>query len=145
MKKNSTSKKPRFLREDQIPDMNNKDYNDPFFYLGTDNNIRYYEKGFDEMIIQNLYAIKYLMAGPIAKLMIKVDEAMKDPVSYRVIQKHNDLYTYEEAMNIIVSWFLERASSIESMKEDKYIGGIATEELFRQYLNEQAKKTGKEE
>jgi len=115
-----------------------------FLYRNTNDEINIYRKTEEGVItrvpIQNLYSIKYTQAGPIAKLVISLNDALANPEGYEKIVDDKKLFTYPHAKDLIVKWFLGRAQTIDDMSEDQYMGGIPTEELWRKYCVDNAKK-----
>jgi hypothetical protein len=123
----------------------NSESNDTFFiYRDINDRISTYRKTEEGKVtrvpLRHLYSIKYTMAGPIAKQMVTLNDAMSNPEEYEKIADKGNLFTYPHAKELIVKWFLERAQTIDDMTEEQYIGGIPTEDLWRQYCVANTKK-----
>ena len=86
--------------------------------------------------IQNLYAIRYTSAGPIAKLVVTMERALLNPEKYKEIALEQELFNYQHAKEIIVSWFIERAAYIDELPESEYIGGKPSEELWQKFCKD---------
>jgi len=89
----------------------------------------------EEIQVVNMYSIQWTVSGPIAKRMITVEHAFKNPDAYvECLKLGTNLYNYEEARKIIVNWFLERAMSIEKMEENTYAGTPDDEQMWRKFI-----------
>jgi len=69
--------------------------------------------------IVNLYSITYHISGPIITLMIKAEEGLADETMYR--GKAAEYFTFEEAKNEIINYYLRRVNSMNKMDEKTFL------------------------
>jgi hypothetical protein len=107
-----------------------------FIYRNVDNEFVVYNKKLKEkqMKLENLYAIKYTSAGPVAKVIISIKDALDDPMAYKEALDKNELFSYNHSKDIIVKWFIDRAEKIDNLTEKEYMAGTPNEDVWREYV-----------
>ena len=110
--------------------------NGMFIYRDKDDEFVVYNKELKEkqMKLENLYAIKYTSAGPIAKVVISIKDALDDPLAYKQALDKNELFSFNHAKDLIVKWFLDRAEKIDDLTEKEYMSGTPNEDAWREYV-----------
>jgi hypothetical protein len=88
------------------------------------------------LVIEPLYSIEYTKAGPIIRLLMSAKAALNNTFEYERVKAESGL-TFNEAKNIVVEWFLSRATTIEAMSRMTYFGtDLLDEDRFTQFIGE---------
>ena len=114
-----------------------------FIYRDENQDFVLYNKALKEKMVklENLYSLKYTPAGPIAKVMISLKDALDDPLAYKNALDKNELFSFNHAQELIVKWYFDRAEKICDLTEQQYMPGTPNEDAWREYVARKSNET----